>query len=172
MHLDLSTWSRKCAYQVVCLTAVTFYIAAVARHYVAFRLGARSDRQSLERAVKLEPGNAELPWKLGRYSLFVTQDPTGAVRYLETAASLNPHLARYWLDVAAAYQFAGDLKQQQRALGKALQAEPTAPDVAWEAGNFYLAQGDLTRAFPLLRTVIENDPTQVTAALQLCWRAS
>src|SRR5437588_12459821 len=70
------------------------------------------------------------------------------------------------------YQVAGDVQQQRWALQKALQAEPTDPDVAWQVANFYLVDSDVTRALPLFRTVIENDPTKVDAALQLCWQAT
>ena len=70
------------------------------------------------------------------------------------------------------YQVAGDVQQQRWALQKALQAEPTDPDVAWQVANFYLVDSDVPRALPLFRTVIENDPAKVNAALQLCWQAT
>jgi hypothetical protein len=50
--------------------------------------------------------------------------------------------------------------------------EPSAPEVAWEAANFYLAQNDLDRALPLFRMVIANDPKQTNSALKLCWHAT
>src|SRR6202007_637023 len=137
-----------------------------------FRLGKRTDAQSLERAAKLEHGNAEPQWKLGRYALYLAQDPTAAIANLKTAIALNPHVAQYWLDLASSYQVAGDVQQQRQALQRALQAEPTDPDVAWQVANFYLVDSDVTRALPLFRTVIENDPTKVNAALQLCWQAT
>ena len=70
------------------------------------------------------------------------------------------------------YQVAGDVQQQRQALQKALQAEPTAPDVAWQVANFYLVENDPIRALPLFRTVIEKDPTKVEDAVQLCWQAT
>jgi hypothetical protein len=51
-----------------------------------------------------------------------------------------------------------------------LQAEPTAPDVAWEAANFFLIEGDIDRALREFRVVIENDAGLKDAALRACWR--
>ena len=44
------------------------------------------------------------------------------------------------------------------------------PDVAWEAGNFYLVQGANEKALREFRVVIANDPSLGDAALQFCWR--
>ncbi len=52
-----------------------------------------------------------------------------------------------------------------------MQAEPTAPDVAWEAANFFLIDGDIDRALREFHVVIENDTALVNAALNACWRA-
>jgi len=172
MHLNLNSGLRKLIFATACLAAVGVYTFVVGRHYLATRSGAKPDPASLERAVKLEPWNAESRAQLGRYSLFVTQDATGAVTNLEAALALNPHVARYWLDLAAAYQVAGDTRQQRSALEGALHAEPTDPEVAWEAGNFYLVANDLSRALSLFRVVMANDPDQLSSALSLCWRAT
>ncbi len=157
---------------LICLAMAGLYLAAISRNYAAVRLSARHNPKSLTHAAKLEPWNAEPRWELGRYSLFVAQDPTAAVSNLEAAVALNPHAARYWLDLAAAYQVAGDIPRQRFALDQGLQAEPTAPDVAWEAANFYLVQNDFARALSLFRVVMANDSEQLNAALNLCWRAT
>src|SRR5579864_3303073 len=172
MHLNLSSRLRRCLFAAVCLAAVGLYISAIARHYAASRRSAQLDPESLARSTRLEPWNAEPRWELGRYSLFVAQDSSAAVTNLEAAVELNPHAARYLLDLAAAYQVAGKVQLQCSALEQALQAEPTAPDVAWEAANFYLIENDLSRALSLFRVVMANDPEQLNAALRLCWRAT
>ena len=172
MRVNLNSALRKLAFAVVCLIAVGFYVAGIGRHYLAIRLMAQPNPRSLARAAKLEPWNAEPRWELGRYSLFVAQDAQDSVSDLQQAVALNPHVARYWLDLAAAYQVAGDVPGQRSALEQAVLTEPTAPDVAWEAANFYLVQDDLKRALPLFRVVMANDPEQLNAALGLCWRAT
>src|SRR5690348_11401993 len=172
MQVKLNSKRRKLLFALLCLAAAGLYLTVVARHYAAARLSAQLDATSLARAARLEAWNAEPRWELGRYSLFVAQDPTAAVSNLEAAVALNPHAARYWLDLAAAYQVAGDIPRQRFALDQGLHAEPTAPDVAWEAANFYLVQNDLARALSLFRVVMANDPEQLNPALSLCWRAT
>lgn len=172
MQVKLNSRPRKLLFALVSLAAAGLYLSFIARHYAAARLSARRDARSLAQAARLEPWNAEPHWELGRYSLFVAQDPTAAVSNLEAAIALNPSVAQYWLDLAAAYQVSGDVPRQRFALDQGLQAEPTAPDVAWEAANFYLVQNDLARALSLFRVVMANDPEQLNAALSLCWRAT
>src|SRR6266404_3569246 len=124
MDVNLNSGPRRLLCAAVSLLAVGLYIAAVTRHYIAFRLNSSGDPESLERAAELEPGNAEPPWKLGRYALFVAQEPATAVSNVETAVALNPHLARYWLDLAGGYQLTGNVQRQRSALEQALRADP------------------------------------------------
>src|SRR5579872_1898391 len=126
MHINLSSRLRRCLLAAVCLAAVGLYISAIARHYAASRLSAQLGPESLTRAARLEPWNAEPRWQLARYSLFVAQDPADAVSNLQAAVALNPHVARYWLDLAAAYQVSGEVSLQRSALESALGVEPTA----------------------------------------------
>ena len=172
MRINLSSGPRKVAFLAVFLVAVTLYIGAIFYHNLAVRLGARSDPGSLAQAVHLEPWNAEPNWKLGRYLLFVAQDPTHAVFRLGVAVRLNPYVAKYWLDLASAYHVSGEVQHQRSALEHALGAEPTDPNVAWQAANFYLVQDDLARALPLFRVVMNNDSELLNSALRLCWRAT
>ena len=86
------------------------------------------------------------------------------------AVQLDPHAARYWFDLASAYQVLGDVSHQTDALEHAIQADPTTPDVAWEAANFYLVQGDEAKALREFRVVLQNEPTLADPAIQFCWR--
>jgi len=146
------------------------YIFLTGAEYAASVFASRAELPSLERSVRLSPGNADYRHRLGRYFAFVAADPQSAIESLRAAVQLNPHDARYWFDLAAAYQVTGDLTGQRAALDRALQAEPTAPDVAWEAANFFLIDGDIDRALREFRVVIENDVSLVNAALRACWR--
>ena len=146
------------------------YLLLAAREFAASHFAFRTDLLSLERAVHFAPGNAEYRHRLGRYFGFVAANPQTALDNYQAATHLNPHQARYWFDLAAAYQVAGNPDGQREALEHALQAEPTAPDVAWEAGNFFLIEGDTERALREFRVVIENDSSLAPIALQTCWR--
>jgi hypothetical protein len=146
------------------------YLLLAAREFAASHYAFRPDLPSLERAVRLTPENADYRHRLGRYFAFVDANPQSALGNYQAATRLNPHQARYWFDLAAAYQVTGNSDGQRDALEHALQAEPTAPDVAWEAANFFLISGDTDRALRELRVVIENDSSIAPIALQSCWR--
>ena len=151
---------------------VSVYLVLAGTDLAASHFAARPDLANLERAVRLAPGNAEYRHRLGRYFAFVASDPEAATQNFEAAARLNPHEARYWLELVSAYQVAGNPAGQREALEHALLASPTAPDVAWEAANFFLVAGDTERAFHDFRVVIKNDPSLAGLAFQSCWRAS
>lgn len=148
------------------------YLVLAGKEFAASHFAARPDLTNLERAVRLSPGNADYRHRLGRYFAFVASNPQAAAENFRAAIRLNPHQARYWFELASAYQVAGNPAGQREALERALQAEPTAPDVAWEAANFFLVAGETERAFHEFRVVIGNEPTLAGLAMQFCWRAS
>jgi tetratricopeptide (TPR) repeat protein len=149
---------------------VGVYLFLTAKEFAASAYASHAELPKLERAVRLSPGNADYRHRLGRYFAFVAGDPQSAIDSLRAAVALNPYDARYWFDLAAAYQVTGDIAGQRTALEHALQAEPTAPDVAWEAANFFLIDGDVDRALREFRVVIENDNALKDDALRACWR--
>ena len=146
------------------------YVVVTGMEFAASVFAARPDLASLRRAAHLSPGNADYRYRLGRYFAFVAGDPQSAIQNFQAAVTLNPHNAHYWLDLAGAHQVTGDVSGQRTSLERALQAEPTAPDVAWEAANFFLIDGDIDRALREFHVVIENDNALVDAALRACWR--
>ncbi len=146
------------------------YFVLAGTEFAASAFASRAELPALQRAVRLSPGNADYRHRLGRYYAFVASDSPSAIESFRSAVALNSHDARYWFDLAAAYQVTGDVAGQRAALDHALKAEPTAPDVAWEAANFFLIDGDIDRALREFRVVIENDNTLADASLAACWR--
>jgi len=136
------------------------YTFVIGKQFAASLFAARPELSKLQLAVRLAPGNADYRHRLGRYFAFVAGDPQSAIENFRAAVALNPHDAHYWFDLAGAYQVTGDTPGQRTALDSALQAEPTAPDVAWEAANFFIVDGDIDRALRELHVgkgVIERD---------------
>jgi tetratricopeptide (TPR) repeat protein len=146
------------------------YISLTGKEFVASVFASHAQLPALERAVRLSPGNADYRHRLGRYFAFVAGDAPSAIESLQAAAALNPHDASYWLDLAGAYQVTGNITGRRTAIDRALQSEPTAPAVAWEAANFFLIDGDIDRALREFHVVIENDISLMDAALRTCWR--
>ena len=170
MKISINTPVRKRLTAAVAGIAATAYLALAASQFVASRLGDRVELRSLEWASRLDPGNAAYRNHVGRYYDLVGRDPVSAVGYYKAAVQLNPHSARFWFDLASVYQILGETSNQAKALEHAIQADSMTPDVAWEAGNLYLVQGENDKALHEFRTVIANDPSLVQSAIQFCWR--
>ncbi|MGA8273950.1 MAG: carbohydrate binding domain-containing protein [Candidatus Sulfotelmatobacter sp.] len=151
---------------VLCL----LYLLLAGRLFVASLFGERIEFTSLRRAALMDPWNADYRNNLGRYYALVARDPGAAIEPYRAAVQLDPHSARYWFDLASAYQVLGDISNQSVALEHAIAADPTTPDVAWEAANFYLVQGDDQKALREFRVVLQNEPTLADPAMQFCWR--
>lgn len=170
MEIALNSSPRKAL--IICAAAVLSlsYLFFTGRFFLASVYGAKPELLSLQRAVRLDPSDADYRNHLGRYYALVSHDPFSAIEPYRAAVQLNPHSARYWFDLASAYQVLGDISNQNWALDRAIQADPTTPDVAWEAANFFLVQGDTEKALHEFRVVLENDPNLAGLATQLCWR--
>jgi tetratricopeptide (TPR) repeat protein len=172
MQIELRSPLRNFSFALVCLVFVGLYLYLALRAYLAFHLAATPDSSNLNRAVQLEPSNAEYRELLGRNLALSGANLNDAIANYRTAVHLNRYVARYWLDLAGAYQVAGQTSEQEESVERAVEADPTTPHVAWEAANFFLVQGDQERALRNFRVVLANDPDAVDSALQLCWRAT
>jgi tetratricopeptide (TPR) repeat protein len=170
MKIALNTPGRKRTVAAVALLFAVLYTGEAAREFVASWLGNRVELTSLRRAVWLDPGDAEYRNHLGRYYDLVARDPATAIGYYTTAVQLNPHSARYWFDLASAYQVLGDTARQTVALERAIHADSMTPDVAWEAANLYLVQGENEKALREFSVVMANDSSLASASIQFCYR--
>jgi tetratricopeptide (TPR) repeat protein len=170
MEISLNSAGRKRVVIGAAATLCVVYLFLAGRLFVASLFGERAELASFQRAVALDPGNADYRNHLGRYYAMVARDPDAAIAPYRAAVQLDPHSARYWFDLASAYQILGDVSNQTLALEHAIQADPTTPDVAWEAANFYLVQGDDAKALREFRVVLQNEPTLADPAIQFCWR--
>jgi tetratricopeptide (TPR) repeat protein len=170
MTISFNTAVRKRAVAAVGILLAVAYIGFAASQFLATWMGSKTEFAYLKRATWLDRGNADYQDHLGRYYDLVLRDPASAVGYYKRAVELNPHSARYWFDLAGSYQILGDTTGQAGALERAIQADATTPDVAWEAANFYLVQGENDKALREFRVVIANDPSLLASALQFCWR--
>src|SRR5262250_1779100 len=114
---------------VFCLLAGYLFFAS--KEFLASVFAGRDDATSLARAIRLAPGNAQYPAQLAGH--FINSDPQSSLALFRAAVRLNPHRARYWLDLAATYNALDNSSGQRDSIDHALAAEPTDPRVAWEA---------------------------------------
>jgi tetratricopeptide (TPR) repeat protein len=170
MEIPINSASRKRLVIGAAVALSLLYILLAGRLFVGSLFGERVELASLQRAIRLDPWNADYRNHLGRFYALVARDPAEAIEPFRAAVQLDSHSARYWFDLASAYQVLGDIRNQTQALEHAIQADPTTPDVAWEAANFYLVQGDEEKALREFRVVLQNEPTLADPAIQFCWR--
>src|SRR5438270_2572247 len=172
MRIELNSRLKNLSFAAGCFLLTLPYLFWIQNHYRASVAAEELSRTALEKAVHLEPQNAEYHDLLGRFYLFASQEPKKADAELQTAARLDANSSRYWLDVATVKGLLADTEAQRKALQNALKADPKTPKVAWEAGNFFLAGGKQVDALESFKIVIENDPLGLRPAFELCWRAT
>ena len=169
MKIPLHSSTRKLTVLAVAVVCSGVFFAEAAREFVASWLGDRVHLKSLQYAARIDPGNADYRDHLGRYYALISRDPATAIGYYRAAVGLNPHSARYWFDLASAYQVLGNIVEQTAALERAIEADPMTPDVAWEAANLYLVQGQNAKALREFGVVMANDPSLAGTAIRTCW---
>lgn len=96
----------------------------------------------------------------------------GATAEFQAAIALNPYDARYWLDLASANLASDDLPGTQRALARAMDVDPTTPEVVWQDANYELVQGNTDQAIHRFHDLVEHDQGSLPAVLNVCWRAT
>ena len=172
MRIELRSPLRRIVFAAACFILMALYFELSLREYLATRLAAVPDLPNLQKAIRLEPTNAEYRELLGRNLALSGANLDDAISNYRTAVHLNPYDARCWLDLAGAYQVTGRTSEQEESVEHAVEADPNTPHVAWEAANFFLVQGDREKALRYFGVVLANDPFSVDAALQLCWRVT
>ena len=169
MQLSLSSSAKKWAAAAAMITAAAAYSTLAAFPLLADHFAHSSDESALRRAIWLDPGNAENRYIVGIHQLR-QQSPSSAVSSLQSAALLNPHSSRIWVDLAAADQMLGDSTNETAALNRALAVDPRSPEIAWQAANLFLSEGLVDDAMKQFHTVLENDPPLTCPALTTAWK--
>lgn len=140
---------------------------------LAARFGSRLDVRNLQRAIALDPGNAEYDHQLGLlYAYSLNEgDPLKAMQYLRKATEMNPRKALYWADLAEVCDSNNDAACADHALSKAVNFSPMTPRYEWLAGNHYLQSGRPEQAMEHFRQLLALDDTYAQPVFQVCLRA-
>jgi len=164
------SWAKRLILFAVCLGCFGAYIWFAVTAYRAARFAERSDRQSTEKAVALAPKDATYHDLLCRGLMYSSQE-SRAVEECTKASELNPYSSTIWLDLAQAQYASGKRELTDIAIRKALAVDPTTPDTAWSAANFFLIEGDTADALKQFAIVLRQEPSLVDPALSVCWQS-
>src|SRR3984885_8827513 len=170
MTVAIRSLARKTIFLATCLTLSTVYIGFVVRGFAADHFSKKLDLASLQAAARLEPENADYQYRLGNYFLQTQKAPETAIPFFKSATALNPYNSGYWLELSRTYHRLDDRDHQKDALQRATAADPSNPEVAWDAANFYWSISEKDKALREFRIVLENDPYLPPSALSGCWR--
>lgn len=140
--------------------------------YLAAEISDQASLAELQRAVRLQPLNADYWHRLGRYYFYQLQDSSRALEDFLKAAKLNSHSPRLWLDLADVYLVTGNRDLQEQALQRALASDPTTPTVIWEVANSYFAEGKTEAGLGQLKVLVDHDAESQDRVVELAWRVT
>ncbi len=157
---------------VTILLASSGLAFAAAKYAVAGYWAESSNPALLLRAADLEPSNGDYWRGLARYRQFDFEHPDlqQAISYYQRATKINPLSSSYWVDLAGAYETAGDTAQAEQALREAQRDYPISAQVAWQYGNFLLRQDRVQEGLSQMQRAIRVDPKMTPRAIFVCWR--
>jgi tetratricopeptide (TPR) repeat protein len=164
--------SRPAKFLVVTVTVVLLapYCIIAGGRYRAARVAEKDDRASLERAIAMQPNDADYRERLARYLLYVDQDASAALHNYRIASAQNPYSSSDWLGIAQAQLILGNEPASLEATQRAIEADPTTPSVAWEAANLFITNGQIDPALREIRFVLANDSSMLLQGLRLVHR--
>ena len=174
MESPILTLTRRGVLIAACLVLGILLSYFAVRNAVAERRAGSSDSNAWLRAAELEPANPDHWYRLGRFRQldFERSDLTQAILYYQRAVALDPRAAHYWLDLAGAYEAAGNPARARQAFEQAKAAYPVSSDVAWRYGNFLLRQQEFAEAFAEIRRAVTTTLTLARLATSRAWRSS
>ena len=146
----------------------------VGKAYVADVLARRPTVDNLERAVKLDPSNADYRMRLGRLYEYSPSNLQleKAEDHFRRAAHLNSYDPQTWLELAAALEFQGKIAEAGACLRQVDLLAPNLPAYQWPIANFYLLQGNIDEAFRHFRVVLAGTSQYNSNVFGLAWKAT
>jgi tetratricopeptide (TPR) repeat protein len=160
MILRLSTAAGRGAVAVIAVVSFAFLAFFGVRDALAAYFQGQETLAGFSRATRLEPGDPDNWYALGRYWQFNLENsvPELAISAYRKALSLDPQYANAWLDLASSYEALGRTAEAASAFQSARRVYPASAQVAWSYGNFLLRQGQMDSAFAEIRRAVVADP--------------
>ena len=149
-------------------------IGWVGKGYFADALARRPTVNNLERAVKIDPGNADYHIQLGRLYEYSPLDVQleKAEDHFRRATYADSYDPQTWLELAAALEFQGRMGEAGACLRRVHVLAPNLPAYQWPIANFYLLQGNIDEAFRHFRVVLAGTARYDSNVFGLAWKAT
>jgi hypothetical protein len=174
MEIPLSSAARRGGLALISLAVSTVLIVQASLRWRASYLLDTQQIELMERGAALASGDASAWDRVGRMRQwdFANPDLSAAIADFQKAVEKDPRSAHNWLDLAGAYEAAGDEAHERDALARAKAAYPASAEVAFHIGNFLLRQRDYPAAFSELRQAVRGDPSLLPLAISRTWRST
>ena len=158
---------------VIAIVAAVWFCYAGGKHALASYYTASPNFENWERAARIEPGNPEIWYRLGRFRQldFDHADLSLAISYYRRAIQLNPRSPYYKLDLASALETAGNSDEADSEFRAAKAAYPISAEVSWKYGNFLLRQNRLPEAYAEIHRALLVDPKLIPLAVSRVWHS-
>jgi tetratricopeptide (TPR) repeat protein len=165
--------ARRRTAAVIATVAAVWYCYAGSKHALASHYAASSNPENWKSAALIEPDNAEIWYRLGRYRQldFDNADVPMAISYYRRAIQLNPRSPYYKLDLASALETTGNNGEADSYFRAAQAAYPISAEVSWKYGNFLLRQDRLPEAYAEIHRAVMVDPKLIPFAVSRAWHS-
>ena len=163
--------ARRWTAAVIAIVAAVWFCYGGAKHALANYYAVSPNFENWERATRIEPDNAEIWYRLAHFRQldFDNSDIPLAISYYQRAVQLNPSSPFYKLDLAGAYEMAGNFGDADSNFRAAQAAYPISAEVSWKYGNFLLRQNRLPEAYAEIHRAVMMDPKLIPLAVSRVW---
>ncbi len=130
------------------------------------------NEKALLSAISYDSRNATYHYLLGRFYHYSSEAPDlrKAIRFYRESLRLSPLQGGCWLDLSKADQIAGLIKDADREMERAMGLYPKNPAVRWEAGTFFLINGNIGMAVRSLKEFILLRPERQETVYDMIWK--
>jgi tetratricopeptide (TPR) repeat protein len=158
---------------VIAIVAALWFCYAGGKHTLASHYALSSNHENWEWALRIEPDNPEIWYRLGRFRQldFDNTDLPLSITDYRRAIQLNPRSPYYKLDLAGALEMAGKNDEADSSFRGAQAAYPISAEVSWKYGNFLLRQNRLPEAYAEIHRAVMVDPQLIPLAVSRVWHS-
>ena len=123
-------------------------------------------------ATSYDSGNATYHFLLGRFYQYNSEAPDlrSAIKSYNESIKLSPLQGGCWLDLSKAYQTSGLLKDANMAMERTIRLTSKNPVAIWEAGIFFLINGNTEMAIRTFREFILLKPDKQEDVYDMVWK--